>query len=157
MFRALVSLARTLELNGRHVLITCNDPADINLTRKLFATSLADKIVCPRKPEDYFQLLSQSRAVVTGRLHTAVVSFSLGIPFVLIDADQRTRGFLNTYQLETWSVNPAHPNFEASLHEKTDRLLDHRVAAQWEALVTKRDLMHARAIKLLQMAFSRLN
>lgn len=157
MFRAVLSLARTLEMDGRDVVLVCNDPADRPLVQRLLGDELADKLICPQNPEDYFQILSRSRAVVTGRLHTAVVSFSLGIPFVLIDADQRSRGFIDTYQLDDWSANVSNRNFEAHLFERADRLLNDDIVKAWEVLVTRRDLMHARAIALLRDAFERIN
>ena len=148
MFRALASLARVLRSEGREVVITCNDPADLKLGQKLFG----DSIICPRTTGDYFSLLSQSRAVITARLHTAVAAFSLGIPFLLIDVDQRTRGFVETYQLDDWSVSASEESFAIRLEEKANRVLSDEVLPSWEALVTKRDLMHARATALLRRA-----
>lgn len=53
----------------------------------------------PATAEAYLTTLHDMDAVVTARLHTAVVAFSLGIPFVLVDFDQRTHGFVRTYGL----------------------------------------------------------
>lgn len=156
MFRALVSLARALLGRGREVLVACNDPADLSLARELFGEWLAGRIVCPRTPEEYFRLLSGSRAVVTGRLHTAVVSFSLGVPFVLIDADLRTRGFVETYQLDDWSVSPSRADFAARLEERTGRLLGDDALGSWELLVRRRDLMYERGTSLLGGALGRI-
>ncbi len=158
MFRAIRSLQRSLLDKGEAVMLACNDPADLNLAYRLFGECLAKRIVCPRSAEEYFQLLSEARAVVTGRLHTAIVSFSLGIPFVLIDADQRTRGFVETYQLHDWSVTPSQGDFEATLNERAGRVLraeDARVP--WELLVQKREMMRERAMSLMRDALKRIN
>ncbi|PYS92569.1 MAG: hypothetical protein DMF64_08750 [Acidobacteria bacterium] len=157
MFCAAVSLARTLRERGHEVVVVCNDPADLNLAHRLFGEWFAEGIVCPRSPDEYFRLLSGSRAVVTGRLHTAVVSFSLGIPFVLLDADQRTRGFVETYQLGDWSVSPSRGDFEACLKERTDRLLSDDALRPWALLVQKRDRMYERSMSLLRSALGRIN
>lgn len=157
MFRATVSLARNLLEKGHEVVVACNDPADLNLAQQMFGEWLDGRIVCPRSPDDYFRLLSGARAVVTGRLHTAVVSFSLGIPFVLIDADQRTRGFVETYQLDDWSVIPSQDDFEARLKDKTDCLLSDDASRSWELLVGKREQMYTRGMGLLRDALSRVN
>jgi len=157
MFRAAVALARSLRERGHEVLVTCNDPADLSLARRLFGEWFAGRIVCPQSPEEYFRLLSASRAVVTGRLHTAVVSFSLGVPFVLIDADQRTHGFVETYQLGDWSVTPSRGDFEARLRERADRLLGDDAPEPWELLVRKRDFMYERGMGLLRGALARIN
>jgi polysaccharide pyruvyl transferase WcaK-like protein len=156
VFRAVVSLARTLSETGHEVVVACNDPADLNLARSLFGEWFTGRILCPQSPEEYFRLLSESRAVVTGRLHTAVVSFSLGIPFVLIDADQRMHGFIETYQLDDWSVSPSRSDFEAHLRERTDRLLGEKTPEGWELLIQKRDLMYERGMTLLRDALGRL-
>lgn len=157
MFRATVSLARTLHARGHEVVVACNDPADVNLTRQLFGEEFAGGVTCPQSPEEYFQLLSGSRAVVTGRLHTAVVSFSLGVPFLLIDADQRARGFVETYQLDDWSVRPSQGDFAACVEERTGRLLSGDSTGSWELLIRKRDLMYERGMGLLRDALGRIN
>jgi hypothetical protein len=136
--------------------VACNDPADLRLARRLFGGWFAGPVVCPRAPEEYFALLAAARAVVAGRLHTAVVSFSLGVPFVLIDADQRTRGFVETYRLDEWAVSPSGGDFESRLRERTGRLLGGGDAASWELLVRERDLMRARGMGLLRDALGRV-
>jgi polysaccharide pyruvyl transferase WcaK-like protein len=157
MFRATVSLARNLLEKGHEVMVACNDPADLSLAHDLFGKWLDGQVICPRSPEDYFCLLSGARAVVTGRLHTAVASFSLGVPFVLIDADQRTRGFVETYQLDDWSVIPSQDDFETRLKDKTNHLLSDDASGSWELLVEKRDQMYTRGMSLLKDALSRVN
>jgi hypothetical protein len=157
IFRALVALARTLAGQGREVVVACNDPADLGLARGLFGEGFAGRIVCPGTPEEYFGLLSESRAVVAGRLHTAVVSFSLGVPFVLIDSDQRTRGFVETYGLDDWAAAPGVGDFRARLFERAERLLAGDALAPWEALVRKRELVRGRGMGLLRDALARVN
>ena len=157
MFHALASLARLLVEEGREVLVACNDPADLGLARSLLGEWLDGRIVCPETPEEYFGPLSESRAVVTGRLHTAVVSFSLGVPFVLIDADRRTHGFVETYGLGDWSVTPSRGDFRKRLFERAERLLGDDALGLWEQLVRKRDLMYERSMGLLRGALARIN
>jgi polysaccharide pyruvyl transferase WcaK-like protein len=156
MFGAVVSLARSLLERGHEVVVACNDPTDLSLARRLFGGWFGGRVVCPGAPEEYFALLEGARAVVTGRLHTAVVSFSLGIPFVLIDADGRTRGFVETYQLNDWSVTPSGGDFEGRLKERADRLLSDDARGPWELLVRKRDLMYERGMGLLRDALCRV-
>ena len=78
MFRGLVAVVRTLLEEGHKVVVACNDPIDLPIAESLFEGWLPGVVVCPETPGEYFQLLSTSRAVVSGRLHTAVVAFSLG-------------------------------------------------------------------------------
>jgi polysaccharide pyruvyl transferase WcaK-like protein len=156
MFQAMASLARTLLEGGQEVLVACNDPADLRLARRLFGEGFAGRLLYPQSPEEYFRLLSGSRAVLTGRLHTAVVSFSMGIPFVLLDADQRTRGFVETYRLQDWAVTPCEGDFESSLRERTGSLLSDDSKGAWERLVKERDLMYERGMGLLRGALERV-
>lgn len=149
MFNGMVALARTLLEKGNEVVVACNDPADLPLAQTLFERWLPGQVVCPETPEEYFSLLSKSRAVVAGRLHTAVVAFSLGIPFILMDVDQRTHGFVQTYQLEPWAIFPTWRSFEARLKEQTDTLLSDEAGMAWELLIRKRDQMYAYAMNQL--------
>ncbi|HEY3041128.1 MAG TPA: polysaccharide pyruvyl transferase family protein [Pyrinomonadaceae bacterium] len=152
MFRALVTLARTLLEQGHKVKIACNDPMDLPMAGSLFDGWLPGPVVCPQTPEEYFRLLSSCRAVVTGRLHTACVAFSLGIPFLLMNVDQRTHGFIKTYQLDDWAVVPSRYGIESHLNRRTDKLLGHEVTRSWEPLIEKRNQMYARSMDLLHEA-----
>ena len=152
MFRALVAMAKTMLEEGHPVAVACNDPADLPTAESLFKDWLPGGVVCPETPEKYFQLLSASRAVVSGRLHTAVVAFSLGIPFLLMDVDQRTHGFVQTYQLESWSVVPSRSGMEAQLREHIDKLLSDEASQSCRFFIEKRDLMYAQAMDLLGAA-----
>jgi polysaccharide pyruvyl transferase WcaK-like protein len=152
MFNGLVSLARTLLERSYRVVVTCNDPLDLPLAGRLFDRWLPSPVICPQTPEEYFQILSTARAVVSGRLHTAVVSFSLGIPFALMDVDQRTSGFIKTYQLDDWSITPSWHGIGARLREMTDKLLSDEGRKSWEFFIKQRDQMYARAINLLRDA-----
>jgi polysaccharide pyruvyl transferase WcaK-like protein len=152
MFRALAAVTRTLLEEGHKVVVACNDPMDLPVAESLFEGWLPGGVVCPETPEEYFRLLSNSRAVVAGRLHTAVVAFSLGIPFLVMDVDQRTHGFVKTYQLEGWSVVPSLSGIETRLREVTDKLLSGEDSQSWNSFIEKRDNMHARAMNLLEEA-----
>jgi polysaccharide pyruvyl transferase WcaK-like protein len=152
MFRALVTLTRTLRDRGDRVVVAYNDPGDAELAHRLFAAEPHAEPVCPLSPERYFELLSGARAVVSGRLHTAVAAFSLGIPFVLLDTDQRTHGFARTYQLDGWAVSAASNDIDARLREQADRLLSGDGTPSWGELIERRERMHTRAMTLLDEA-----
>jgi polysaccharide pyruvyl transferase WcaK-like protein len=151
MFRALVSLARELVNANEKVVVACNDPLDLPLAKSLFE-DVAPNIVCPQAPEDYFHLVSSSAAVVAGRLHTAVVAFSLGVPFVLMNVDQRTEGFIKTYELESWSIVPTRNQIATTLPAIVTKLLRAERARDWEGLIARRDEMHTYAIGALREA-----
>ncbi len=152
MFKDLVSMARSLVNQGHKLVMVCNDPIDLPLAASLFNSWLPDGVVCPQTTEDYFEILKNSRVVISGRLHTAVVAFSLGIPFVLFDVDQRTRGFISTYKLERWSIPPSVFGFERRLRAAADQLLSGEDSADWKAAIERRDSMCAISMDLLAEA-----
>lgn len=59
---------------------------------------------------DYY---CQSRVVVTTRLHGAIISYGLGIPYIMIPRDEKLRAFHNTYGNGT-NINSA-SEIEAAL------------------------------------------
>jgi polysaccharide pyruvyl transferase WcaK-like protein len=152
MFSALVKLARTLLDEGYQVEVVCNDAIDLPVAQKLFAGWLPRPVVCPASPEEYFKLLLHSRAVISGRLHTVVVAFSLGIPFLLIDSDHRTNGFLKTYQLEPWSIVPSRFSVAEQLYKQAQVLLDGSGRQSWQKCIEKRDRMYSVAMDTLAVA-----
>jgi polysaccharide pyruvyl transferase WcaK-like protein len=152
MFRALVALARNLTIAGEKVVVACNDPLDLPTVEPLFEDWRSGAVVCPQTTDDFFKLLSASRAVVSGRLHTAVAAFSLGIPFVLLNEDARTDGFLKTYELERWSIDASSSGLDEQLAKKADDLTNDENKASWESFVAKRNQMHSRSMNLLRQA-----
>ena len=157
MFKGMVALAQRLREKGHEVVVACNDPSDLPLAQTLFERWLSGQVVCPETSEDYFALLSTARAVVAGRLHTAVVAFSLGIPFILVDVDQRTHGFVQTYQLEPWAIIPAWRSFRAHLQKQTDALLNDDASDSWQSLIGKRDQMYSYAMHQLGDALTSIS
>jgi polysaccharide pyruvyl transferase WcaK-like protein len=153
IFHALVDLTRRLLEKGEQVVVACNDPLDLPVAQRLFGSWLPSPLACPRTTEEYFALVSRSRAVISGRLHTAVVALSLGIPFLLIDVDWRTRGFLETYELERWSVRPARFGVAGHLNELTKILLTEGGSRTWQGHIEKRDQICDIAIHLLKSAW----
>jgi len=151
MFKALVSLVRALLKEGEDVVVACNDPLDLPRTKWLFDGILAD-VVCPKTPEDYFELLSTSRAVVSGRLHTAAVALSLAVPFVLLNVDQRTEGFIKTYQLESCGLEPSVDQIETALREQTAKLMRGESSSALEKSIEMRNEICRRTMNLLKDA-----
>jgi polysaccharide pyruvyl transferase WcaK-like protein len=156
IFSSLAKLTRTLLEKGEQVSVVCNDQRDLPVAQRLFGKWLPEPVVCPATAEEYFQLLSKSRAVVSGRLHTAVVAFSLGIPFLLIDIDQRTHGFLRTYQLETSAILPTRSGLDR-LTERAEVLLREGASKKWQAHIEKRDHLQSVAMNLLGSALKSIS
>jgi polysaccharide pyruvyl transferase WcaK-like protein len=157
IFEALVSLTRTLLEKGEQVVVACNDPFDLPVAQKLFGTWLPVPVVCPATPEEYFRLLSESQLVISGRLHTAVVALSFGIPFLLLDVDGRTHGFLETYELEPWSVKPSRSGVGGRLHKQTEFLLSENGSPAWRSRIEKRDQIYSVAMALLSSALKAIS
>jgi polysaccharide pyruvyl transferase WcaK-like protein len=152
LFRSLVEMVQEQRVAGREVRVVCNDPLDLSVAQELFGEGLPGAVVCPQTPEAYFAILQPARAVVSARLHTAVVAFSLGIPFLLFDVDQRTHGFIKTYGLERWSVDAATPNVDTRLREGMSQLLNAGASDLWRELIEQRDSMRAEGRNLLYAA-----
>jgi polysaccharide pyruvyl transferase WcaK-like protein len=150
LFRAMASIAKALLDDGQSVIVCCNDPIDLPVAESLLA-GVVD-VRCPNTAEEYFQLLKDCRAVITARLHTAVVAFSLGLPFVLVNVDQRTNGFIKTFDLDSWSIVPSSDRIENDLRQQTAKLLRGDSVEAWNALVVARDKLHRRAMMLLEQA-----
>jgi polysaccharide pyruvyl transferase WcaK-like protein len=149
MFTAMVSLAKSLRQAGEEVIVACNDPLDLPLAQSLFQ---GFDIICPQTPEDYFEHVAKSSAVVSGRLHSAVAAMSLGVPFVLMNVDQRTEGFIKTYGLDSWSITPSDSSLEVGLRELVTKLLSDRRATDWKNFIELRDETNARVSQVISQA-----
>jgi polysaccharide pyruvyl transferase WcaK-like protein len=148
MFKALVLLAKGLRKSVNEVIVACNDPLDLPLARSLFNSVVPD-VVCPATPEEYFELVSGCSVVVSGRLHSAVIAFSLGVPFILLNVDQRTEGFIRTYHLEDWSINVTRTDVQTALNRLMAKVLSAETRPAWSRLIFLREDMKARASKAI--------
>ena len=148
LFHAFVKLAQQLSRAGHAVLVACNDPSELGLTIRLFK---GFEVVCPKDTKDYFEVLSRSRVVVSGRLHTAAVSLSMGIPFLLIDLDQRTHGFIETYQLAHAAISPQ-SDVTAAFSVLTHDLLSSCDGDRWNNSISIRDKFYCLAKDKLRVA-----
>src|SRR5436190_4300847 len=147
IFSALVKVAEHFIARGTHLVIACNDPRDVDLANRLFE-SRQSQIVCPTEPEEYFRLLAASRAVISGRLHTAAVALSLGMPFLLLDLDKRTSGFIETYQLDHAAISWSKV---ANLGEKASELLAGGQRDSWLNSIGIRNELYELAIERLKV------
>jgi polysaccharide pyruvyl transferase WcaK-like protein len=152
LMRALIRVADSLLRDGYDVTVLCNDPRDPGLAQALLPAPLRQRLHLPATADEYIRVLAGVDAVVTGRLHTAILAFSLGIPFVLLDADQRTHGFVRTYGLGDWAVLCAWVGIEGQLRRAVGRLLSGHHHADWVEFMARRDRMRAQALALLREA-----
>jgi polysaccharide pyruvyl transferase WcaK-like protein len=155
-FRLMATLAKELTERNYPITVICNDPGDEEAANQYFGAH-CNQIVRPETPDEYFEILESAQAVVSGRLHTAIVAFSLGIPFTLMDVDERTRGFIKTYDLDNWSVRPSWRNFQQLLRTTIYGLLDANALSEWESLIGKRNLIYERTLALLGNALDPLS
>jgi polysaccharide pyruvyl transferase WcaK-like protein len=146
IFHALVKLARRLIEAGKKVVVACNDPGELSLANRLFEKILPNPVVCPASEDDYFRLLVDARLLVSGRLHTAAVALSQGLPFLLFDLDQRTRGFIETYELGHAALSL--PKVEG-IGEMVDDLLAGNQREEWQNSIRTRDELARKASEKL--------
>jgi polysaccharide pyruvyl transferase WcaK-like protein len=118
----------------------------------MFSGWFSGRVVCPGESDKYFQLVSHAIAVVSGRLHTAALALSLGIPFVLLDLDYRTKGFIQTYSLNHATVSHR-SNFRESLFRQMDDLLASGNREAWTKSILIRDELYLKAQNRLAAAF----
>jgi polysaccharide pyruvyl transferase WcaK-like protein len=138
---------------GYQVVVACNDRADLPLAHQLFRHG-SGAVVCPDSVDEYFELLANASAVISGRLHTAVVAFSLGVTFLLVNIDKRTEGFIKTYGLEDFSVDPSPIAFGRNLNHKVATLLSQDSRPWWQIKIAARDEMHSLATTALREAIN---
>ena len=150
IFKTLVNLVRHLLETDNEVIVACNDPRELDLAGRLFNSLLPKSVICPSDPQEYFRLLSGARAVVSGRLHTAAVALSMGIPFLLLDLDHRTRGFIETYQLRHAAIGW----YDASHQLTSERveLLARNHVAEWLTSIRRRCELYDLAARRLRLA-----
>jgi len=154
LFSGISALDMDLLQQGYKTTIVCNDPRDLEYAQRLFKPCPKERIILPQSTEEYFRILSSARCIISGRLHTAVVSLSMGIPFLLINVDQRTVGFIRTYQLHNHSITPTAIGFEAQLKKMTHPILCADIREDWERIITLRDVLYKRATNHIEMALS---
>jgi polysaccharide pyruvyl transferase WcaK-like protein len=154
IFHALVKFASQLIDAGKPVVVACNDPRELSLATGLFEKILRKPVVCPTNEADYFQLLTDARALISGRLHTAACALSKGLPFLLLDIDQRTRGFIETYELSHAALSLS--NINDQLPDAADGLLNGNDSHAWMKSILIRNELRDKALERLRSKLAKV-
>lgn len=72
---------------------------------------------------------------------------------MLLNVDQRTNGFIKTYELEHWSLLPSAGRIEKDLQDMTAKLLRDETS-EWASFIKRRDEMYTKSMKMLREALS---
>ncbi len=131
--------------------LACHTSEDADLVGKLrFAGA---EVFCSDRTEDYYALYRQSRMVMAFRLHAAIISLSLGTPFVPVNFDQRGQGFVETYESEDWAIDAARWGLYKGMAARTESILG-RDESAFERFVANKGRLHALMHEFLRNALS---
>lgn len=106
---------------GLQPILSCHDARDIE-----FATAIQKegvKLFYSEKTSDYYELYGKAKLVVGFRLHAAIISLSLGTPFIPIYFDMRGRAFAETYDSLKWAISGTKFNLYRRLIKSTEDIL----------------------------------
>jgi polysaccharide pyruvyl transferase WcaK-like protein len=151
MFAALADVAANLNTSGKKVVALCNDPRELSLAQRLFAPHENGVYNVDQLPK-YFDILAQSQAVISGRLHSAAIALSLAKPFLLLNLDQRTAGFVETYQLHHAVISLRATT--KTLNQQASDLLTDKHASAWQNSIKRRDELCHLGMQRLRIALT---
>lgn len=99
---------------------------------------VVDELLSPRQVS---WVAGQSRAVITGRMHLAVLSLSQGVPPLVLGSQGKVEGMLAYFGLDALALEPL-PSFSGQAIPLIGELLE---SDHWSALIASR-LPHVRSL-----------
>jgi len=114
------SYIRYCHKRGFTPVLACHDPRDIPIAKRFEKRA---EIFFSEETSDFYELYDSSALVLGFRLHAAIISLSLGVPFIPVYFDHRGLGFIKTYGAEDENLSITKLNLRWTLTRKTDRIL----------------------------------
>jgi polysaccharide pyruvyl transferase WcaK-like protein len=105
---------------GFRPILACHDPRDVPIAERFKSRAT---VFFSDSPDDFYKLYGDSALVVGFRLHAAIISLSLGTPFIPIYFDHRGAGFLETYEAMSPSLYLNSWTLLSTLKKRTDKIL----------------------------------
>lgn len=75
-----------------------------------------DSVLTPTNPEELVSIISGFKGIITSRLHSCIVSYSLGIPFTAIAWNNKLKCFSQAIKRPQWVVEDYEFNKETVVH-----------------------------------------
>lgn len=105
----LVDIIRDLEKQGVNWRIFNNgDDCDIEFAITLCMKlnfNIEDKILTPTTPKELVQIISNFSGIITSRLHSCIVAYSLDIPFIALSWNNKIQYFAKNLGVEERVIN----------------------------------------------------
>lgn len=153
VFTALRETVTHLQRSGEDVVVVLNDPDDIDYVETLFGVDRT-QIARPVDVGSYVQLMRSASFLCSGRLHSCVLALALGVPFALLDMDQRTRGFIDTYGVGASAIPAFSDGVAQRMLQAVEGLRPGGAMSDWQDIAAKRRQMKRRAVTLLREALA---
>jgi polysaccharide pyruvyl transferase WcaK-like protein len=100
----------------------CHDRRDVDAARSLGKE--ATEVFYSENAEDYYARYAAVRFTVGFRMHAAIISLSLGVPFIPVSFDLRGLAFVETYDSVGWNVDATRWGLSKTLVSRTQQILD---------------------------------
>lgn len=111
---------------GLRPILSCHDPRDIEFAEAVKCCGV--DLFYSEKTAGYYALYGKAKLVVGFRLHAAIISLSLGVPFIPTYFDMRGLSFCETYNSTKWAIDVTKFNLYRRLIESTKDILNRKEA-----------------------------
>ena len=111
-----------LKAAGVPLVVTLHETADQPLAAKLVPAGV--EVFYTEDLDELIDRYEHSRGVIGFRLHAGLLGLGLGKPIIPVGVDWRGQAFIDTFDLEPWSIRPAMFGQFRKLRMLTRRLLD---------------------------------
>ena len=121
LIRGLRKYAKYCQGLGLRPVLACHTENDLPAARSLKPADVEP--FYSENAQEYYALYQQARWVVGFRLHSSILSFTLGIPFIPIYFDVRGRSFAETYQSRGWAIDAQRWGLYRTLVRRTEEIM----------------------------------
>jgi polysaccharide pyruvyl transferase WcaK-like protein len=148
-----LKLLKLLRREGYNFKIFITDARDLPVAEKIAGSAQA--ILFDESPEALLAHLADCDVMIGYRLHACIPSLSKGIPVIPLPLDGRVLGFIETYGLTEFAVNPYDPAQETQILERVKMALGEQRFA-WKVTVGRRNQLGEIMRQFLSTSLARL-
>ncbi|MCI7380913.1 MAG: polysaccharide pyruvyl transferase family protein [Hungatella hathewayi] len=117
----MLKIINTLEKqNKKWKLFNNGDVCDSEYAKELCekaGINPSDKLLTPKTPKELVEIISGFQGIITSRLHSCIVSYSLGIPFVAISWNNKLKYFADNIGVSERVMDSDELNFSRVLEK----------------------------------------
>lgn len=129
---------KTAKKEGLSVEVVCHDDLDLPVAKEIFSGKNSLPIFYSENWSEHQEIFRNAGFVVAYRLHSAILSCGMGVPFALILLDHRHIGFAETLGISDWAISLEKERLKNAIPNRLVRTFQNKSPLNYNAIEEKK-------------------